>query len=264
MKYYLGIQVTHGEYNRVMVRTNGTGCVLFSYADEKKADVIIERLKDYKDFDVIVDSGAYSLWNTGKQVDREDLLDCYKAIKAYRNDVRFINLDVIPGERGKKPTKEQVITACREGWDNYLWFKQNGIQTLPVFHEHDDFKYLEMMKNETDYIRISPANDSSTKKRMLWLDKVFANLKADYKTHGLAATSKKLMERYPFYSVDSVNWKSVVMYGRSSILERDYVAKMARDPDYRQRILENEIRFYVDQQKYITTLWETRGIIWEN
>lgn len=268
MKYYLGENFSKSFYLEELKKTGGTGQVLFSFASAssiEKALQILEYMSPEAEF--IIDSGAFSAWNSGKEIDREELLKFYKAIRAKFPNAHFINLDKIPGERGRKPTREEAREACEISWENYLWFKKNGIVTLPVFHENDDFTFLYRMMKDTDYIAISPANDSSTKRRMVWLDKVFKILKADYKTHGLAATSHALLKKYPFYSVDSINWKAPVLYGGNSSrikgIDKDKISILVRKKGYREIMMRKEIETYVQLQDKITKLWKMRGVDWD-
>lgn len=263
MRYHLSDNLSNSYYQRTMLSHGGTGNVLFSYITNPRADGAINNLRRYNEYNIIIDSGAFSVWNSGKSIDKAALLDYYQKLQAFRNDIYFVNLDVIPGERGRKPTPEEATAACEAGWQNYLEFKKAGINVLPVFHEDDNWDYLEKMKNETDYICISPANDSTRQQRMIWLDRVYANLKADYKTHGLAATAEKLLERYPFYSVDSVNWKVPAMWGQSKVeKDRRVTGVLARAGSTKIIAIEKEIDFYIQLQENITELWKKRGVVW--
>lgn len=265
MRYYLGENFADSFYHRALIKSGGTGNVLFSYASASGLDKAIEILKRYDDWNVMIDSGAYSIWNNGRVLNKEELLSFYSKLKAYRADLDFINLDVIPGTRGRKPTLAQAIEACEEGWNNYLWFKKKGFNTIPVFHEDDDWDYLERYKEQTDFIAISPANDSSFNKRVIWLNKVYANLKADYKTHGLAATSVRLLQKYPFYSVDSVNWKVPTMWGQSKMIkDRKVTSVLARSENTKSDLTLNEIEYYKGLQEQMTRLWQRRGVRWQN
>lgn len=269
MKYYLGENFSKSFYLEELKNTGGTGQVLFSFASAssvEKALQILEYLSPNTEF--IIDSGAFSAWNSGKEIKREELLEFYRAIRAKFPKAHFINLDKIPGERGRKPTKEEAREACEISWNNYLWFKKNGIITLPVFHEDDDWTFLYRMMKETDYIAISPANDSSVQRRMKWLDKVYSILKANYKTHGLAATSETLLKRYPFYSVDSINWKALVIYGGNSskikTIPKDKISELVRKKGTREIMMRKEIQTYKHLQDKITKLWKKRGVVWDD
>lgn len=240
MKYYFTSDFSNSFFTDALLN-NEVDNLLVSFASaqgstlQRKTDKALTILNKYRsDTNIIIDSGAFSAWNSGYQVNRDELLHFYKEIKQQFPHANFINLDVIPGEKGRKPTEKEADLACQLSWENFLWFRDNGIMTLPVFHEDDNWDYLHMMMKETDYIAISPANDSSTKRRMVWLDRTYSILKADYKTHGLAATSKKLLERYPFYSVDSINWKTVLIFANQrsfngeQTLPRHIVSQLAK------------------------------------
>ena len=263
MKYYLGVQndsvfdrLTYAHHNRI----------LFSHHYFNSKPRVEAVLKKNMDHEIMVDSGAFTAWSIGKPVDLEAVRDFYKFCQSIKPDLIFINLDQIPGKRGQKPSKEEAKKACEVSWKNYISLKKDIKNLLPVFHEDDDYKYLEMMKQETDYIAISPANDSSTERRIGWLDTVYHNLKADYRTHGLAATSKRIMERYPFYSVDSVNYRAFAMYGRGESASKEMLLSKRKSSKsqthYVERTIEQEIKQYKKLEKHITKLWESRGITW--
>lgn len=268
MKYYLGQDFSNSYFHEVMLAENGgTKNILFSHASAKNYEKCIEIMKKYpKDTEFIIDSGAFSVWNTGGTVDRVKLLEFYQVIKKAFPHSHFINLDSIPGKKGQKPSKAEVKRACEESWDNYMFFKANNFEVLPVFHEDDEWEYLHRMMKETDYIAISPANDSSVKRRMKRLDRVYSILKADYKTHGLAATSIQLLKRYPFYSVDSINWKTALLYGRmiSGSIPQHQTGQIARTPHGKRLILRREIKHFVQLEKEMTHLWAKRGIVWKD
>lgn len=242
--------------------------ILISVADKASYKNLRNIVATLKPQNIILDSGAFTVWNSGGVMTLDDVISSYeKALKVIDNkcDAYLINLDVIPGSKGNKPTKQEAATACEQSWQNYLVLKEKFSNVLPVFHEDDDFEYLYKMMKETNYIAISPANDSSTKKRMIWLDKVYSILKADYKTHGLAATSEKIMQRYPFYSVDSINWKVIVMFANSKIHKnKQLISKLAKDKNTRTQAITNELQYYMDSAKKITRLWESRGVIWKD
>ena len=82
---------------------------------------------------------------------------------------------------------------------------------MHVFHQGDNFKWLDKIVSlEPRYIALSPANDKCTSDRSYWLDEcmkyVCIKKKPLARLHGLAVTSPKLINRYPWYSVDSATW----------------------------------------------------------
>ncbi|WP_438979922.1 hypothetical protein [Polynucleobacter sp.] len=263
MKYFLGVQ-NNSKFDYTTFENHNY--ILFSYYYFNLPHIVKKVLSDIPDHEIIIDSGAFSAWNSNKSVAIEDVEQFYKYVYSIRPDAHFINLDKIPGARGRKPSEQEASEACEYSWKNYLRLRKITDKILPVFHEDDEWKYLQMMKDETDYIAISPANDSHTKKRIVWLDRVYGDLKADYKTHGLAATSEKLLKRYPFYSVDSVNYRAPAMYGRGSSASQAMFkvqrAKAESFTHYMERVIPKEIAHFKKIETDMTKLWKRRGVEW--
>ena len=130
-----------------------------------------------------------------------------------------MNLDVIPGKFGRKPTHEEVEESARRGWENLTILDKEGIEAIPVYHQGERFYWLDKMIDEQyEYIGISPANDRTTPQKQEWLDEVFHYLCGDrgypeIMPHGFGVTSVPLLYRYPWASVDSATWLKVGGYG---------------------------------------------------
>jgi len=183
---------------------------------------------------VLCDSGAFTAWNLSQKIKQEEINKCKgdeKAIKEVEANgqwkkklvdidkyleflnknkdmiYRAVNLDVIPGKQGSVPTQKEILKAAEQGWQNYLYMKKNGWNTIHVFHQGEPLWVLQRMLDECDYIGISPNNDSSEKGKFMWMDEIFRYIlnsnNPTIKTHGFAVTSKTLVNRYPWTSVDS-------------------------------------------------------------
>ena len=163
---------------------------------------------------LVIDSGAFSVWNSGKKkkikISVKAYIDfCRKLIKAAECPLTFVSLDVIAGskEDGLIPTPEQSEVACKEGWENYMTMRAAGISVIPTFHEFDDPKWLFMYLRETDHIAVSPRKRGvSQELKIEWLASVFAETGLDTKVHGLGIAGSEAMENFPFFSVDSRAW----------------------------------------------------------
>jgi hypothetical protein len=173
-------------------------------------------------FSFILDSGAFSAWTRKSEIDINAYISYILENDEYIDYI--VNLDVIPGEWGRVPTKEESEKACLKGFYNYYYMIDNGInkdKLIHVFHQGDDYKYLKKMMREcTDYIGISPANDKNTTQKISWLDEVFSNYICNEKgipqirTHGFGVTSFSILFRYPWYSVDSTTWVMCSQFGQ--------------------------------------------------
>lgn len=168
-------------------------------------------------FRFFLDSGAYSAWSRGTAID----IDEYIAfIKANIDHIEVCAcLDAIPGAPGRAATTKERIDAAETSWKNYLYMKAEGVDSIPVYHYGEDFKYLErMLDYGCDYIGIGGLVRVPGAMRRHWLDRVFTRLcGADglpiVKTHGFGMTAVPLIFRYPWYSIDSTTWIQITANG---------------------------------------------------
>lgn len=169
------------------------------------------------DFRFFLDSGAYSAWSRGTHIDIDEYIAFIKA------NIELIEvcacLDAIPGAPGRSATTEERNAAAELSWSNFLYMKQEGVDSLPVFHYGEDFKYLErMLDYGLDYIGIGGLVGIAGPMRRAWLDRLFIRITDDaglpiIKTHGFGMTSVPLIFRYPWYSVDSTTWIKITANG---------------------------------------------------
>lgn len=252
---------------RYQLIENDVKNILFAYpyAKENLLKYFDEYLTKVEGVNLLLDSGAFSVWTLGKQIKLEDYIDfCKKVMKRYEgklNSIEVVNLDVIPGKPGTRPTLSEVEESAKIGRENYQAMVKAGIPTLPVFHQHEDFKWLELMKQDTDYIGISPANDIDTKNRMVWMDNVYANLKSDYKTHSFGGIADSILQRYPLFSGDSSSWTNWGRWGKGTKFHLP--GNFTHEAKAIKHLMKRDIAEYKKTEEFITRLWESRGISWE-
>jgi len=171
---------------------------------------------------LMIDSGAFTVWTRGEEVDLEKYIEFCKEFEK-EIDV-IVALDVMPGKNGSKVgvTKKEVEYSCQKGWDNYMQMLDAGLpkdKVVPVFHQMDDFKWLEkLMEYETPYFGLSPTSTAKTIVRQMWLDDCMnhvcdKNGMPLVKLHGFAVTSIPLVVRYPWWSCDSTAYLMSAAYG---------------------------------------------------
>jgi hypothetical protein len=153
---------------------------------------------------VFLDSGAFSMHTKGIEVD----LDAYVDFVKTNHDILHLvsNLDHI-GEG-----KEQ------ETYANQKYLEGQGIKVQPVFHVRDRDEWLLRYLDEGyDYIFIGGMVPESTQYLQSRLDDLWGKYLIDghgqarVRVHGFGLTVLPLMERYPWFSVDSTSW---VLTGR--------------------------------------------------
>lgn len=214
--------------------------------------------KDVKHFDddnnrLIIDSGAFSLWNKGAgTIDIDEYLAFINSLE--HGDITCINLDVIP-QTGS--SKAEINKCVEQGFENYLYLKSKSKhKIMPVYHYGENISILKRYADHTDYIGISPANDTAEVVKRAFLDKVFGFTKDKIKCHGLGYSSFGGLYIYPFYSVDSISFKRV-------IIEIDGVKLGMFANESMSYLRRNRIQQFIDLEKTVTEIWEKRGITWD-
>lgn len=189
---------------------------------------------------LFIDSGAWSAHSKGKEVDIDKYIEYLNQYDEYF--YIYAELDKIPGEFRKPKTLEQKLEAPEISWKNYLYMKdkvKSRDKLLPVFHQGEDYKWLENMLEYTHedtgkhipYIGISPANDSSIPGKIVFIERCFDIIKKssnpNVKTHAFGMTSLDVLEQYPFTSADStsylitaINGTIMTDYGYLNVSER--------------------------------------------
>ncbi len=110
--------------------------VAFPYFSQQVYRFLMD--KDPSTFRLIVDSGAFTAWNTGKHISMEDYCKFLKTIPSHW-EYKAVQLDVYGNP-------EQTYT-------NYLRMLDAGYKdVMPVFTRGDTIERLEEFYSYTDYI----------------------------------------------------------------------------------------------------------------
>ena len=196
---------------------------------------LLQWLKEFPDSErvALLDSGVFSSWSKGDEVDIDAYSDDIHRIIDEGTFSHFVGCDVIPGEYGRIPTDTEVEASAKKGWENFLYMvekkKVPPNRLIHVFHQGERFFWLEnLMKYHAAlvksgvkdglYIGISPANDRTSRQRILWLEECMPYLtnedgSAKIRFHGFGATSTLFMHRYPWYTCDSTSWLRAGSFG---------------------------------------------------
>ncbi|MBU2527662.1 MAG: hypothetical protein KKC03_13785 [Bacteroidetes bacterium] len=225
---------------------------------------------------IILDSGAFSVWNKGVKID----INKYKEkIKLVPKNWIKVSLDVIP-KTGS--TSKEIEKCCDESLENFLFLYKADKNILPVFHYGESSKYLKKYLDRCGYIGLSPANDTMEVVKRRFLSECFSIVKDSCKTHGFGYCSSRGLTIFPFYSIDSTTWLNGGKYGE--------IHKFRMGNIFRNKSLDvnslliplNEcslldkndskgtIRSYynllewIKFEKFVTELWEKRGVEWND
>lgn len=158
---------------------------------------------------IFLDSGAFTAFTKGATIDLHEYCEFIKS-----------NQDIIEVDDG------ELCVSVLDGigdplltWQNQQAMERLGIRPLPCFHYGEDERYLEWYIENYSYITIGGMVPVSTPQLVHWLDRIWDRYltKSDgtpkVKVHGFGLTSLTLMERYPWYSVDSSAWVQAASHG---------------------------------------------------
>lgn len=166
--------------------------------------LVVDRLR--KDgVRVFLDSGAFSAYTLGKEIDLGRYCD-YILRNADIIEMASV-LDAIGDPEGT--LRNQHAMEAR------------GVRPLPCFHYGEPESLLQHYIERYEYITLGGMVPISTPQLKLWLDRIFSEYICDadgvpkVKVHGFGLTSLPLMERYPWYSVDSSTW---VQWGANGMI----------------------------------------------
>ena len=95
---------------------------------------------------LMLDSSAYSAWKSGVEIDLDKYISYCLANQAYLDTI--VNLDVIPGEFGRKPTVDEVEASAEQGYSNMKRMEEYGLSPIPVFHQGERPYWLERLIGE--------------------------------------------------------------------------------------------------------------------
>ena len=217
MKYYSAV-VSEDEIRATC--TLPPYCILASYYYFKNKVKLVQDCI-YKQYDVFIDSGAFSAENSGKVIDIDDYCKYILETEA----VLYAGLDVIGNAKKTRENTEYMI-------------KQYGLKPIPTFHMGSDLSDLEALMGYP-YIALGGMVFGTNLQGRC--DAVWAYIlknNPQIRVHGFGLTNIELMERYPWYSVDSSSFKSCKRYGRQNILWNGFNFKTFSEEEYKTMLLQ--------------------------
>jgi hypothetical protein len=211
MKYYAAI-VSDEESRAPTVQP--PYCMLLSYHYFKKK---AELVKSYiaKGYDIFIDSGAFSAETKGVPINIDEYC-------------KFINETGVGIYAGL-----DVIGNATKTMENVKYMEEAySLTPIPTFHLGGDLNDLYKILHYP-YIALGGLVFSSN--IMRYCDEVWSILlkqAPNIRVHGFGMTNFELMERYPWYSVDSSSYKGGRRFGRIQILWDGFNFKTFQEEEF--------------------------------
>lgn len=152
-------------------------------------------------FDVLLDSGAYSVAKSGITIDIDKYIEYIKELKAQNSSVVPVSLDVIGNAE-----------ASIKNW-NYM--KEREVDVIPTYHIGEPIEVFDYYVRETDYIGLGGlvVDSLNWRERLKFLGKVW-NRHPNKKYHVFGVNDLRSVRAYPFYSCDAKSWKGGSMFSQ--------------------------------------------------
>jgi len=194
-----------------------------------------------------LDSGAFMAWSRGAVISLENYIrDCARLQKTSSPPEKIFSLDVIGGPQAGV----SLEAAAKQSLHNCEAMCRSGISAIPTFHFGEPEEFLRHILARYDSIALGGLFRVHKTRRTAWLHRCF-ELAWPRKIHGFALTSKPLLDRFPFHSVDSSNWRrGPHAWG----LWCSFNFEVLRVPD-KKISLRGEAEFYLRMERQLKDRW---------
>lgn len=213
--YFAGTQLKESEQYKI---ERGYNNLKSWFLERKELDRLIALKKDGKYAGkIMVDSGAFTAHRKDVSINCDEYIDWLNKNNSYLEC--YVQLDQIPGKWGQKRSKQDILSAERASWENYVYMVsklKDPFKLLAVFHMDENFDNLKRLLdfkidgNKVPYICISGAKDRAPAERREWYHKCFQMIREsenkDVRVHCLGCSTFHDLSLFPFYSSDSTAW----------------------------------------------------------
>lgn len=196
-------------------------CALFSYwyyksdnSFDKVTKALHKARANGQPVFVLVDSGAFSADTQGHSITADEYGEWLRDRVVPQWGpwlVGCLNLDVLRDPQGS--------------WDNWQRLRRLGFDTMPVTHLGDPVSVLDRyVADGADYIALGAMVGKSMTRKLRWAAHVHKHVLTkhpDVRLHGLGLSAQEMVERLPWWSVDSSSFGSGYRFARSVIYLKD-------------------------------------------
>ena len=202
----------------------------------------LHKFDGHTDRRMMLDSGAFAAWNSGRVV---DLLELASAIGRL-GWAESVALDVIGDWRGSKA--------------NAIKHKALGSPAMPVFHIGDPWDLLDFYCKHWPKVGLSCRFGETHAESIQFYEGCFARA-WPHRFHSFGWTDARALLRFPFHSADSSTWKTVDMYGNIIVKDgnllhptRQWTVPNVPSPT-KQRYRKHHVQRYLELEEMLKFRW---------
>lgn len=182
----------------------------------------------------MLDSGAFSAFNSGKPIDIDAYIDfCKERMEDKQPPTIIAALDVIGDWRATMRNTEKMLKA--------------GVPAMPTYHVGEPLEFLLAVASEFDMIGLGGMTELRGRRKIEWAKAVFDHVWPK-KMHGFGVAEERVLMALPFYTADASSWEigptrfgQWKRYGNLSIRPSNGVHALGREVDF-YMALENKVK----------------------
>jgi len=199
--------------------------VLVSFALDPKGELLGGL--GYRPDHVMLDSGAFSAWGSGDEVDIDQLAAWATDRQREHPGAELLNLDDIPGTPQVPPSPVEMADAVGRSADNAEYLRAAGLKVIEVFHLYEPLDVLDSIMSRRrpgervalgGLARWTGGPGGPIKSR--FCRAAFGHLMRDDgsvpSVHGLGVSPDSQWlgaAKFPWASVDSTSWSGLSRFG---------------------------------------------------
>ncbi len=160
---------------------------------------------------LILDSGAFSAWSLGFEVNLDDYCEFIKRNQSWVS--AYVALDAISQNSHDPVTKMKAAeAAAAQSYENLLYMRSKGLDPVPVVHVAESYEWLDRILDlGCKYIGISASSLASRNEVDDWYAGAWARMVDSeglpvVKVHAFGEGRFATMKKFPWFSADSASW----------------------------------------------------------
>jgi hypothetical protein len=185
----------------------------------------------------MLDSGAFSVWKSGRTIDIDELVR--ESMTGGWDE--SVGLDVIGSATGTRRNMDYML--------------EKGSPAMPVFHIGDPWELLAYYCERWPKVGLGAMVGAPARVRDRFVEQCFARA-WPHRFHAFGCTQPAVLGAYPFHSADSSSWQQAPMAFRVVRIagSRPFRARGVPVPTV-QGVLEHSIRHYIDLELRLASAW---------
>lgn len=152
---------------------------------------------------ILFDSGAYSSYTSGKEVELQQYVSCIKKNNKYI--WRYISLDKLGDDK--------------KSFDAFMEMKEMGLNPVPVFHYMGDESYLrKYIESGETFIALGGTVPIKSKNKVAEWVRMLSWMYPEVRFHLLGSGSRKILDHCDIQSADASTWIMGAVMGKPKMI----------------------------------------------